>query len=103
MVYLPFSPAQVIANLGHEVYADNRRRGTTSAIANLYYWLRPALPVSVRRHLQKLYLRDWNKLPFPQWPVDCSVDNLVEALMLLSLRASGARSIPFIWFWPEGH
>lgn len=102
-VYLPFSPAQVIANLGHETYADEWRAGPMAAASNLYYWLRPALPVNVRRHLQKLYLRNWNKLNFPRWPVDCSVDNLQEQLMLLSLRASSDKHIPFIWFWPNAH
>jgi hypothetical protein len=103
IVYLPFNPAQVIANLGRETYADEWRTGPLSALWNLYYWIRPALPVSIRRHLQKMYLRGWRKLPFPQWPVDCSVDNLEEELMLLTLRASGAKKVPFIWFWPEAH
>lgn len=101
-VYLPFNPAQVIANLGREAYADEWRSGPMSTLANLYYRLRPALPVNVRRHLQKLYLRNWKRLIFPQWPVDCSVDNLLELLMLQSLRASGEERIPFIWFWPDG-
>jgi hypothetical protein len=30
------------------------------------------------------------------------VDNLLEHLLLLSLRASQQREIPFIWFWPNG-
>jgi hypothetical protein len=102
-VCLPFNPAQVISNLQHEVYADQSRSGMNAAIANLYYWLRPALPVAIRQHLQKFRLRNWDKLSFPHWPVDCSVDNLVENLMLLSLRASGSESIPFIWFWPQGY
>ena len=97
-VYLPFNPAQVVSNLGHEAYVEQWRSGPMSALSNLYYWLRPAMPVNVRRHLQSLYLRGWDKLPFPQWPVDCSVDNLLRELLLLSLRASGAKQIPFIWF-----
>jgi hypothetical protein len=101
--YLPFDPDQVIANLGQEAYAAEWRSGTSSTVANLHYLLRPLLPVPVRKHLQKLRLKGWDKIPFPQWPVDCSVDNLLENLMLLSLRASGERRIPFIWFWPEGH
>jgi hypothetical protein len=72
-------------------------------LSQIYYFLRPALPVSVRRHLQMLHLRNWRKLTFPSWPVDCSVDNLLERLMLLSLRAGDEDRIPFIWFWPEAH
>jgi hypothetical protein len=102
MVFLPFNAAQVILNLGREAYVDEWRSGPMSALSRLYYWLRPALPVNVRRHLQMLYLKDWKQLSFPSWPVDCSVDNLMELLMLLSIRASGADRIPFIWFWPHG-
>jgi hypothetical protein len=101
--YLPFDPSQVIENLRRETYVGDWRDGKSlSALARMYYFLRPALPVVVRRHLQKLHLRGWEKLPFPNWPVDCSVDNLHNQLLLLSLRSSGAKQIPFIWFWPEG-
>jgi hypothetical protein len=101
-VYLPFDPGEVIANLQREIYVEDWRSGSSSAIARLYYFLRPLLPVALRKHLQKFHLRNWAKHPFPRWPVDCSVDNLLEKLLLLSLRESGARRIPFIWFWPEG-
>ncbi len=101
--YLPFDPSQVIENLRRETYAHDWRQGKfLSALVRIYYVMRPALSVAVRRHLQKFHLRDWDKMPFPQWPVDCSVDNLLEQLLLLSLRSSGVERIPFIWFWPEG-
>src|SRR3984957_14684474 len=101
-VYLPFNPEQVISNLDQEAYVNEWRSGAMSALSNIYYWLRPALPVNVRKHLQNLYLRGWDKLPFPRWPVDCSLDDLAEEMLLLSLRASGVDRIPFIWFWPNG-
>jgi hypothetical protein len=101
--YLPFVPSQVFDNLRSEKYASNwRQAGLMSALAKMYYFIRPVLSVGMRRHLQKFYLRDWEKLPFPRWPVDCSVDNLFQQLMLLSLRANRVEKIPFIWFWPEG-
>jgi hypothetical protein len=101
--YLPFVPSQVFDNLRSEKYAsDWRKAGLMSGLAKMYYFIRPVLSVGMRRHLQKFYLRDWEKLPFPRWPVDCSVDNLFQQLMLLSLRASRVEKIPFIWFWPEG-
>jgi hypothetical protein len=34
--------------------------------------------------------------------VDRTVDNVLEHLLLLSLRASHQQEIPFIWFWPNG-
>jgi hypothetical protein len=102
VAYLPFDPDEVIDNLQREIYAGDWRQGSNSILALLYYSVRPILPVSARKHLQRLFLRGWDKVPFPHWPVDFSVDNLLEELMLLSLRASGAERIPIIWFWPEG-
>ena len=102
-VYLPFNPSQVVDNLRCEKYVGNWRHAEPlSALARMYYLIRPLLSVSVRRHLQKLYLRGWDKLPFPRWPVDCSVDQLFQQLLLLSLKANCVDRIPFIWFWPEG-
>jgi hypothetical protein len=102
-VVLPFSPLEVIGNLQRELYVQNWRHGALSHLADLYYLIRPALPVAVRRHLQKLHLRNWSKLTFPRWPIDCSVDNLLEQILLLTLKTSRTERIPFIWFWPEGH
>ena len=102
-VCLPFNPSQVVENLHREIYVGEWRRGPLSTLSRAYYFLRPALPVAVRRHLQSLYLKDWKKISFPSWPVDCSVDNLMERLLLLSLRAGGTDRIPFIWFWPGAH
>jgi hypothetical protein len=101
-VHLPFDPAQAIDNLYREEYVGEWRQGSLSTLARIYYFIRPLLSVGMRRHLQRFHLRQWNKIPFPHWPVDCSVDNLQEELLLLSLRASGVGRIPFIWFWPEG-
>ena len=103
VICLPFDLSEVVANLQHEAYVEEWRRGALSSLTKPYYFIRPLLPVGVRRHLQKFYLRGWDKVPFPQWPVDCSVDNLLGCLMALTLRATGADRIPFIWFWPEGH
>jgi hypothetical protein len=100
---LPFDPSQVVDNLRRELYeSDWLSRNPLSALAKLYYFLRPILPVGLRRHLQKLYLRGWDRLPFPRWPVDCSVDNILAQLLLLSLKSSGVERIPLVWFWPEG-
>ena len=60
------------------------------------------LPVSIRRQFQKLYLRGWENIPFPRWPVDSSVEGLMRQLMLLSIRSTVSIIYPFIWFWPEG-
>jgi hypothetical protein len=103
MTYLPFDLQQVVDNLRCERYTDNWRNGNSvSAAAKIYYWIRPLLPVAVRKHLQRIHLKGWDKLPFPNWPVDRSVDNIFRRVLLLSLRSQGLERIPFVWFWPEG-
>jgi len=102
-IYLPFDPSAVVENLRREIYVDDWRHGKPlSALARIYYFVRPVLSVGLRRCLQRVHFWGWDKLPFPHWPVDCSVDNLLEQLLLLSLKVNDVKRIPFIWFWPEG-
>lgn len=103
-VYLPFDAAQVVNNLRYEAYTDSSAGShpASSLLGRGYYFLRPALPVGLRRHLQKFRLNGWRHLRFPHWPVDRTVDNVLEHLLLLSVRASKQHEIPFIWFWPNG-
>lgn len=101
-VYLPFDPSDVIDNLHLETYAPNwRGQFPTSTLARMYYFLRPFLPIDIRKHIQRIHFRGWNDLRFPRWPVDCSVDNLLSRLLALSLQSSRVERIPFIWFWPR--
>jgi hypothetical protein len=66
-----------------------------------YYAIRPFLPVSARRHLQRFSLRDWNKRVFPRWPLDTSVEQIMENLVKLTLKSRSLERLPFIWFWPD--
>jgi hypothetical protein len=101
-VRLPFDVSQVVDSLRGEMYANDWRNGNAnSVLASLYYFIRPLMPVGVRKHLQKIRLRGWEKIPFPHWPVDRTVDNLLEQVLLFSMRAQNLKQIPFIWFWPE--
>ena len=104
---LPFDPTEITENLRRERYLRNSHGGGSStlleaAARHVYYFLRPAMPVALRRHLQRLRLRGWEKLPFPNWPVDRTVDDILEGLFVLTLKAHAVERIPFIWFWPEG-
>jgi hypothetical protein len=104
--WLPFDLSQVATNLRQERYRRNGysllQKTTSGGIAQrLYYLLRPLMSVAVRKHLQKIRLRNWDKIPFPKWPVDRTVDTLMEGAMRIALEAQ-AGPIPFIWFWPEG-
>ena len=67
-----------------------------------YYLVRPALPFSMRKRLQRIGLSDWQRIPFPRWPVDCSADDLMHRALATVLKASRIERLPFIWFWPDG-
>lgn len=103
---LPFDPAEVVANLRLEKYkadSENSRENGGSLVRQLYYLLRPIMPVEVRKHLQRLSLRGWDRIRFPHWPVDRGVDSLHEWLLALAVEAEGTTEVPFVWFWPEGY
>ncbi len=106
-IQLPFDPVEVVNNLRLERYHSNGTFGTSanssnSLIRKLYYLSRPFLTVAFRKHLQRIYLGGWEKLSFPHWPVDSTVENINEQLLLLSMNARKINKIPFIWFWPNG-
>ena len=105
-VRLPFDPNDIVDNLRLERYRHQEERSGTGVtgsafVRKLYYWLRPFLGVSVRKHVQRAYLNDWKKIPFPRWPVDRTVDRLLERLLVLSMQARGIHTVPFVWFWPD--
>lgn len=106
-VGLPFDPVEIIDNLRLERYAiDHNLNGTQplsrKALRFAYYSLRPFFSVPVRRQIQKVYLRGWDNRPFPHWPVDTTVEDLLERCLTLGMQAHGLSEIPFIWFWPDG-
>ena len=101
--YLPFDLSGVVDNLRYENYVrDWRTEQPLSILAKLYYLVRPILPLGIRKHLQRAYFSGWEKIPFPRWPVDSSVDNLLQLSLLLSIRSNQVEQVPFIWFWPNG-
>ena len=104
---IPFSPSEVVANLRYERYAASSNGGgkqlsAAPALRKAYYKVRPILPLSLRKHFQRICLRDWEDIPFPHWPVDLSVEVVFEKLLALLLKLHGVDEIPFIWFWPDG-
>lgn len=100
---LPFNPTEIADNLRLERYVEpDKQTGIKVFIRSIYYALRPSFPVFLRRHLQRTWLKGWDQKPFPRWPVDRSVDQLFERLMLLALQNNTYQRIPFIWFWPHG-
>lgn len=106
-VGLPFDLDLVVNNLRTERYAMQDSNGysaefETRFVRDLYYLVRPCIPLVIRKPLQKLGLRGWRQLQFPRWPLDCSVDGILQKALLLSMKAQRIDRIPFIWFWPEG-
>jgi hypothetical protein len=103
---LPFDLSEVIENLRQERYPEARRaieRMSSRSLAHeVYYFLRPLLPVGVRKHIQRLHWKGWQDIPFPRWPVDTTVEKLMRQAAGLLLHQGDVREIPFIWFWPDG-
>src|SRR5437899_3366494 len=103
---LSFDPCECVDNLRFERYVTRYADADHFAVFNslvrrAYYLLRPALHVSVRKRIQKLHFRKWNNVAFPRWPVDRTVDGIMEKLLLLAVKANGGEPVPFIWFWPD--
>src|SRR6202795_571952 len=106
-VTLPFDPDEVAENLRFEAYTGQMQPehtyfGGNAVIRAIYYLGRPAFPVHFRRILQRIRLQGGTHSPFPHWPVDRTVDKLLEELMKAALKARNNTAVPFIWFWPEG-
>jgi hypothetical protein len=103
----PFDPNQVVENLRRERYRETSKNPTLKSnwtkklVRDSYYLIRPLLPVSARKHLQRASLRNWNKIPFPHWPVDFTVELLHRALLKSIMQQQKIEQLPFIWFWPD--
>lgn len=107
VVSLPFHLSEVVETLRREEYTaalghKARHLAQNPVLRMGYYLARPFLLVSVRKHLQRLALRGWDKQPFPHWPLDTTVEQILESLVGLILQESKGQALPFIWYWPEG-
>jgi len=103
-LYLPFDPTEIVENLRLERYAGARQKksGFERLLRRLYYSFRPVMNLHMRKQIQRFHSRNWKKQPFPRWPVDTTVDEVCETLLLMSMEAKGVKSVPFVWFWPDG-
>jgi hypothetical protein len=106
-IELPFDIADAVWAMRCEKYVRNGTgvgRGSIlkRSVRAAYYAIRPLTPVSLRKHLQRYFLRNWDKKVFPHWPVDTSVESALETTLRLSMKAQGVKEMPFIWFWPDG-
>jgi len=101
-VTLPFDPDEIIINLRRELYPSGQLTAWDKVLKRIYYWFRPLTSHSLRVRIKRLRAGDWQEIQFPCWPVDTTVENICERLLLLSLQAKGLDYIPFVWFWPAG-
>jgi hypothetical protein len=103
---LPFNPTEVIDNLRLERYAQRTKPSEWNwrqrFLRDAYYFLRPYLGSGIRGYLKQIYADGWRRIAFPHWPVDTTVEQLSETLLLASMKAKGVDRMPFIWFWPRG-
>lgn len=101
---LPFDPTEIIDNLRLERYANTLEMNgrTRKFLRKMYYNLRPLTNLMLRKQVQKFNARGWRKRSFPHWPVDTTVEDICERLLLLSIKAKGVERVPFVWFWPDG-
>lgn len=102
-VHLPFDPAEVVENFRLERYPGIQDSWIRRRLREVYYLVRPVMPIQGRKLIQTIQLKGWTDLRFPNWPVDRTVETICEQLLLLALQVSGTDRIPFIWFWPRGH
>ncbi|MDR3763333.1 MAG: hypothetical protein P4M01_04485 [Acidobacteriota bacterium] len=104
VVRLPFDFDEVVHDMRWEEYVPaSSERMLRGSVRMAYYMLRPFMSVRIRKYLQRIYLSGWQRVTFPHWPVERSVDTLMERTLALGMKSIGASSVPFIWFWPEGH
>src|SRR5579872_171118 len=56
---LPFDPAEVSRNLRYEsyVHSGSTKRAAWNLVRDTYYLFRPHMPVGLRKHLQKIFLK----------------------------------------------
>ena len=101
-ILLPFDPDEVIDNLRLERYSGCQLSEFEKALKRAYYRIRHHTTLQLRGYVQRLRAANWKGKRFPQWPVDTTVENLSEALLLHSLRVNQQERIPFVWFWPDG-
>jgi hypothetical protein len=106
-IHLPFNLTQVIESLRREHYVQSllparEKLVTQEWMLGTYYFVREILPVTVRRHMQRVYFSDWKSRLFPAWPMDFTVDNLHDEILGLSMEAAHVKKMPFIWYWPDG-
>ena len=104
--FLPFDPAEVIANYWSEGYSAIGKRAGSRGLRRLmmivYYRLRPLLPRRVQIWLRRQFARQQARSSFPRWPVEPGLHDFFD-LMFGILAGVAGQPIPRIAAWPHGY
>lgn len=108
VLQLPFDLTEVVNNLRLERYMEDsgwrkKRLRDSEFVRRAYYGIRHLLPSTFRHYLHKIHLDGWREISFPCWPIDTSVDRLIETALRRCLLAFSGEQMPFIWFWPQAY
>jgi hypothetical protein len=83
----------------YERYVDRRLRNKALRV---FYSVKPLLPRGLQLAMRRLYARRQALRQFPAWPIEpLLVDHQNEQLRW-RLRASRAKRLPLVHFWPDG-
>lgn len=84
--------------------SQTRRTVLPGPVLAAYYSVKPLFPSSAKQWLRRqLVKRIDRSASFLGWPSDSSLDHLMRLQLLLALKTMGESSLPFMWFWPDGH
>lgn len=105
-IQLPFDFTDLVESLRLERYRVGKLKGlegfaSSEPVRKLYYLSRDFLPFWIRRQVQRIYFQGWQRLTFPFWPVDTTVDRLHRRILRLTMEVADIKKLPFIWFWPN--
>ncbi|MHA1386669.1 MAG: hypothetical protein ACTSR3_23185, partial [Candidatus Helarchaeota archaeon] len=79
-------------------YHNSRLR---SALRDIYYVIKPAIPKHLQIGMRKKYLIFQKKYKFPLWPIDITLYKIYKRGIKDIFDSLGLTEIPFINFWPK--
>ena len=104
-IFLPFAPDAAIVAFWSEAYltalTSPGRQHLRRLATKTYYGARPFLPRSVQIALRRRFARIQERTPFPRWPAETALDDLLHFLLQRLANAAG-EAVPMLHAWPDG-
>lgn len=101
---LPLNPDELIESLRSERYMrlhPSRRILLGRGARRLYYAARPLIPRPLQIALRRRFSRIQARTPFPRWPVEPALHDLIDMLLQSVADVAGV-PVPYIASWPRG-